>query len=351
MVYVVATELVKQVIQYGQENSTSVSELLAQHELFISIQKEQSPYVPMQDFERLLELCLPLLKYKDPLLGLTFAESKSMVIFGQVAGFLVKTSPTVRSVIETLLRFEPMMGDVGVTKVSHHPGYTRLNWECRFENSLVRKHTTEFLLAFYCWALRGGASTGFKVVDSVAVKHSAPLKGSILDQYIETFGCPVYFGQPQNSINLRNHVLDWQLPNADPDLNAVLEQHARSMLASRTQTEIHFVDHARSKLRYLVLRGMASREKLAEELNMSSRTLARHLREAGLTYRILLDELRLELVKHLLCESSYNIQQISEQAGFEESQSFTRWFRHVTGMPPSEYRRQGSLDIKQHSMA
>lgn len=42
----------------------------------------------------------------------------------------------------------------------------------------------------------------------------------------------------------------------------------------------------------------------------------------------------------LLRESTLTVQQTAEHAGFDEHNSFTRWFRQLTGFAPSEYRQQ-----------
>ncbi|MDF1781657.1 MAG: helix-turn-helix domain-containing protein [Alcanivoracaceae bacterium] len=50
--------------------------------------------------------------------------------------------------------------------------------------------------------------------------------------------------------------------------------------------------------------------------------------------------IRLERAQMLLRESTLTVQQTAEHAGFDEHNSFTRWFRQLTGFAPSEYRQQ-----------
>ncbi|RBW68435.1 helix-turn-helix domain-containing protein [Bacillus taeanensis] len=49
-------------------------------------------------------------------------------------------------------------------------------------------------------------------------------------------------------------------------------------------------------------------------------------------------ELRFNEAKRLLTETTWPITSISEELGFENSSSFTRWFVKCAGMPPQKYR-------------
>ena len=115
--------------------------------------------------------------------------------------------------------------------------------------------------------------------------------------------------------------------------------HAQKVMEERSQNT-SLVDLARSCLHELMHRGDASRENLAAALNMSGRTLHRRLRESDTSYRELFDDLRLERAKLLLQDDALSVHQVAEHAGFDEHNSFTRWFRQLTGMAPSEYRQR-----------
>lgn len=83
---------------------------------------------------------------------------------------------------------------------------------------------------------------------------------------------------------------------------------------------------------------------LARQLNCSSRTLRRHLQEAGTGYQRLLDELRYERARALLEEGSLSINAIAEAMGFSETASFRHAFQRWSGLAPSRFRAErGSL--------
>ncbi|MGE6753604.1 AraC family transcriptional regulator [Rossellomorea sp. NPDC071047] len=61
-------------------------------------------------------------------------------------------------------------------------------------------------------------------------------------------------------------------------------------------------------------------------------------RKTGKSPKIYITELRLQEAKHLLLTTTWSISAISEEIGFENSSSFTRWFVKWEGTTPQAYR-------------
>lgn len=60
--------------------------------------------------------------------------------------------------------------------------------------------------------------------------------------------------------------------------------------------------------------------------------------KTGKSPKVYIAELRLGYAKQLLHSTTWAISRISEEVGFENSSSFTRWFVKSEGMPPQRYR-------------
>lgn len=58
----------------------------------------------------------------------------------------------------------------------------------------------------------------------------------------------------------------------------------------------------------------------------------------GKSPSVYITELRLREAKHLLVSTAWSMTKISEELGFENSSSFTRWFVRCEGMPPKKYK-------------
>ncbi|RMF16725.1 MAG: helix-turn-helix domain-containing protein [Gammaproteobacteria bacterium] len=80
-------------------------------------------------------------------------------------------------------------------------------------------------------------------------------------------------------------------------------------------------------------------EALADQFNMSARTLTRRFQRAlGDTPLGYLQTIRLEQAKTLLVETLDPISVITHAVGYEDISSFTKLFRRRTGMTPRDYR-------------
>ena len=73
---------------------------------------------------------------------------------------------------------------------------------------------------------------------------------------------------------------------------------------------------------------------------MSGRKLQRLLKDEGVSFRELLDDVRNEHARAYLGGSSFSDGEISFLLGFEDPNSFHRAFRARNGVSPREARRQ-----------
>jgi AraC-like DNA-binding protein len=83
----------------------------------------------------------------------------------------------------------------------------------------------------------------------------------------------------------------------------------------------------------------AKMDAVAPALGMSVRGLRRHLRENGVTYQELLDQMRRDLAVDYLRNSPLTVEQIAQLVGYGEAASFRKAFRKWTGKPPGEFRK------------
>ena len=84
-------------------------------------------------------------------------------------------------------------------------------------------------------------------------------------------------------------------------------------------------------------------EKIAGDLNMSSRTLRRRLTEHSLTFEALLEQVRQARTMSLLANPDMPIERITEEVGYSDVRSFRRAFKRWTGKSPSAWRMESSV--------
>jgi len=80
-------------------------------------------------------------------------------------------------------------------------------------------------------------------------------------------------------------------------------------------------------------------DQAARRMGISARTLQRRLAGRGLTFRRLVDEVRLEGAVNLLIGSEIPNSEISARLGYSKPSGFCRAFARWTGRSPSDFRR------------
>ena len=84
---------------------------------------------------------------------------------------------------------------------------------------------------------------------------------------------------------------------------------------------------------------------VAESLNMSERTLRRHLEAESTSFRSICDEIRNLLSKEYLVATELTVADIAHLLNYAETVNFRRAFVRWNGVTPSEYRQRHMAEI------
>ena len=335
----VSAMVVQQCLKLGRSHGLGTDRMLAVAGLRREDVENANAWLPFSTIERLLHGALVDGLANDPLIGLHAAPQINLASLG-VLGFVVQACSTLQDVIDMIRRYERLLSDVGNTSLVHEPGTALWRWQFLGSDPLVGRHATECVIG--CWAglLQLTKQRKPRPLLAVRFSHAAPEDPLLLKEYEAYFRCPVLFGQNASELVLSAPSLAQPLLLADPDLQRTLELHAQAQLARR-QTEPSLVERVRTLLRIELQKGnAASRDRVAEQLGMSGRSLHRHLEDIGSRYREILDQLRFDRARELLRDPKRPVDAVSQDVAFKESQSFIRWFRRLAGSTPGEFRRR-----------
>lgn len=97
-------------------------------------------------------------------------------------------------------------------------------------------------------------------------------------------------------------------------------------------------ERVKSALLEMLPSGRSTAEDMCLHLNMSKRSLHRHLKAEGHSFQSLLDETRSELSLHYLAKDDVSVEEISYLLAFRDPNSFYRAFRGWTGLTPMQAR-------------
>ncbi|MEH6581382.1 MAG: AraC family transcriptional regulator ligand-binding domain-containing protein [Halioglobus sp.] len=148
--------------------------------------------------------------------------------------------------------------------------------------------------------------------------------------------CPVRTGRPRNALLINQEVLARPLPHPQPGNRGLFRDLCHQSTSALTEKR-GLVAAVRSRLQ--VEEGVApSLELVAEQFNLSSRTLRRQLRAAGVTFQSLLDESRYREARRSLESTGLSVEVIARRLGYADARSFRAAFRRWSGQTPADFR-------------
>ena len=156
------------------------------------------------------------------------------------------------------------------------------------------------------------------------------------DDYRRLFRCEVRFGAAYNRAVVDGRWLAMRLPTHHPvSANQALAICREQSTNLKRQSEV--VASVERILRRR-LREQPRLTDVARSLNLTERTLRRHLAAAGRIYRDIHDRIRAERALELLHAGTLSVGDIGSEVGFSDPREFRRAFKRWTGAPPRAVR-------------
>ena len=176
-----------------------------------------------------------------------------------------------------------------------------------------------------------------KPLDLIAVhlQAEAPDRAEYFEQL---FGCEIHFSKEHNAFLLAEYCLDCPLIHTEESLRKFLRNAPYHLLVSQEDDDSSLLSQMKRIVGSDLSHEFPSVVVMAEQLNMSVRTLRRRLKDLDTTYQRFKDELRQEHATRWLNQPELKINAVSALLGFDEPSAFHRSFKKWTGMTPGEYR-------------
>ncbi len=163
--------------------------------------------------------------------------------------------------------------------------------------------------------------------------------------YQKHFGCPIIFEADNDELHYSIEILNAEIPSANPVLSNHVEQYLAEQTSEsdRKDSNEDIQKRVEQAVTNLLSQGTPKLKNVAITLNTSVRTLQRKLQQENLSYKDLLNKVRVDLAKEYLRDSKDSIQTISYKLGFTEPGNFIRFFKSQTELTPNQFAKSRTL--------
>jgi len=277
---------------------------------------------------QLLERCTEVTRC--PHFGLLVGQRAGTSALGAV-GFLMQSSPTVRTALEILARHLWVHSpSVAVTLVEDGSFATlAVTFQGTGLEGLVPY--LDMGNAIICNIMRGLCGHHWQATE-VRFAHGRPRN---LAPFRQFFQAPLRFDTGETALVFAESWLDRPLPSADPLLHTMMKQRVNE-LASMAGDDIS--SQLRRMLPALVTSHGDSLAAAAKRVGLATRTLNRRLAAEGTSYLQLREETRYTIARQLLTGTRMPANQVADRLGYANSSAFTRAFRQWSGEAPAAWR-------------
>ncbi|SLN72096.1 AraC family transcriptional regulator [Roseisalinus antarcticus] len=156
------------------------------------------------------------------------------------------------------------------------------------------------------------------------------------NRYPELFRVPVTFRAARNALRINPIWLDVPFDGGKDYVFGVFTRHADTLL-----DELATRDTVRSAVEAMMLadlhEGTLSMDRIARDLGMSRQTLYRRLKDEGVTFAQVHDDLRHRMAMDYLGAGKVSVGETAYLLGFSEASAFVRAFRRWTGASPTAW--------------
>jgi len=287
-----------------------------------------------RDVNTILDACARLSGDRD--FGLHMVDYVDPAMLGTY-GYLLTNAPTIGRFLQLAEQFYPTFYRGSVLRLRRDGDLGSLEYLVHGGAAATGRHDNEWSLGFFADFIARRLDDGW-VPLRTEFTHREPADTTALRR---VFGGDIRFGAPRTAFVFETTILPRRINDTDAGLLRVLTDQAEILLREYAQPNA-FEATVRLQILETLEQGDASLERVARNLALSRSTLKRRLAACGRTFRELRDSIVEEVSTRALAETASEVSAVAAKVGYAELSSFDRAFKRITGMSPTEYRRDRS---------
>jgi len=272
----------------------------------------------------------------DPAFAWVVGRITPPEVLGAV-GSAVSVSSTMREGLETWARFFHLHADGARLSIRSTPAFDAISWELPPAFPAAHDNCLSFAAAVLAGMER---SLGPVRPLGIDVTGAAPAGAAGVEGVV---GAPIRWGADRFELRIPPGILDRRLAAPSPSLRARLVRMAEQDDATHSTTS------TARRVRATILREGLDRAsdivRVANLLGTTPRTLQRWLREEGLSFTEVRDEMLAEAARRMLSEDGAPVAVAARRLGFSSRTAFQRFVKRWSGKTPGELRQEGARRV------
>jgi len=318
------------------QNGVEIDGFLRQYGLSMTQLTSLYERVPLRHFVAIAEEAAARLD--QPFLGLELGRNFSFADLGPFYAMLL-LAKDLRTAVASLVRYESAWQTNTTMALVRGKETSTCRYCIQDPTIWPRRQDAEFALASVTTFIRQLTSKRWRPV-AVEFEHDVKGRASALNQF---FKAPIRGNQELNMLVIANEDLDqplrWRLKPSEGDVTPILERHLMELLATPGESGKTFAARAGSLIAKRLGHTPLTIGAVAAEMNMSVRSLRRHLTEEGTSFRQLLQQHRRAMIETILrCEGA-RLSNLARRLNYSDSAVLSRAFMTWTGVSPRQYAK------------
>ncbi|AGH44202.1 AraC family transcriptional regulator [Paraglaciecola psychrophila] len=287
--------------------------------------QQLAPRISLSSYNALLDYAQHTLN--EPLFGFKLGQQIRTADFG-VLGYLIESSDNLASAIAALLNYDSLVADIGKAQFEQQHDIAVIRWipHTSCNSQVILRNMTAWVGVIR--QLLNSQLSPSRIYFTQAWSHA---ETKILASW---FNCPIETNAEYNQIEFPSSYLALPFKTDNTQINLVLKQVSEQQL-SRFKSQQLLTE----KINHLL---MAKNDlddcnliRTSSALNMTPRTVQRHLRREKTSFAELLGSERKRRLQ--LYIGKYSLCTIANKLGFNDQSSFNRAFKRWYGYSPLYY--------------
>jgi AraC-like DNA-binding protein len=287
--------------------------------------QQLAPRISLSSYNALLDYAQHTLN--EPLFGFKLGQQIRTADFG-VLGYLIESSDNLASAIAALLNYDSLVADIGKAQFEQQHDIAVIRWipHASCNSQVILRNMTAWVGVIR--QLLNSQLSPSRIYFTQAWSHAET------KSLASWFNCPIETNAEYNQIEFPSSYLALPFKTDNTQINLVLKQVSEQQL-SRFQSQQLLTE----KINHLLMSKNDLHDcnliRTSSALNMTPRTVQRHLRREKTSFAELLGSERKRRLQ--LYIGKYSLCTIANKLGFNDQSSFNRAFKRWYGYSPLYY--------------